>query len=242
MTFLGLRVWALHICTGNLSQCWWQNKQITKVIYQQRSAFKKTEQWVQIKPNKRIICCRTNGFFHAKAKDISTAWKFDVIFDVLWLVSNVEYREKEPNSDVIYEIWWAAVLVHMLWKLVRFLNQDIFQTVKNIWKGKIQISQDIFHKYKNGKINAHMKHDEIYVCCACTVHFIFHMHMVSGSNTEIGNLLHAEINFVVSLFPQHEATISSDAHQTSKFSCTNKFIFVFINASLSNLSQGSLSC
>lgn len=123
----------------------------------------KTEQWVQIKPNKRIICCKTNGFFHAKAKDISTAWKFDVICDVLRLVSNVEYWEKEPNSDVIYEIWWAAVLVHMLWKLVRFLNQDIFQTVKNIWKGKIQISQDIFHKYKNGKINAHMKHDEIYI-------------------------------------------------------------------------------
>lgn len=87
-----------------------------------------------------------------------------------------------------------------------------------------------------------MKYDEIYACGAYTVHFIFHMHMVSGSNTEIGNWLHAEINFVVSLFPQHEATISSDTHQTSKFSCTNKFIFVFINASLSNLSQGSLSC
>lgn len=152
MTFLGLRVWALHICTGNLSQCWWQNKQITKVIYQQRSAFKKTEQWVQIKPNKRIICCRTNGFFHAKAKDISTAWKFDVICDVLWLVSNVEYREKEPNSDVIYEIWWAAVLVHMLWKLVRFLNQDIFQTVKNIWKGKYKYLKTFFINTKMEKL------------------------------------------------------------------------------------------
>lgn len=77
------------------------------------------------------------------------------------------------------------------------------------------------------KINAHMKHDEKYICGACTVHFIFHMHMVSGSNTEIGNLLHAEISFVVSLFPQHEAIISSDTIKLANFLVqTNLFSYL----------------
>lgn len=111
--------------------------------------------------------------------DIQQHWKFDVICDYFFFscLGNEckDKLRKEQNIYVIYEF-----RSHKPRKLVQISFQDIFQTV---------INSHVFLKIKFPRIwNAmaekrprQKRHMEI--------------------SNEIGNSLHTEINFVVSLFP-----------------------------------------
>lgn len=139
---------------------------------------------------------------------------------LFWVRLKILERNIEKGTKRLCDLWVCVAGFHMHKPRTTCsisTSQDIFQTVNdiNIFPN---ISQALYTFLRVERPNLHPHGMQ------CTVEFM--SCSTCGSTIEIGNSLHTEINFVVSLFPQyHSHNVRRQTINVANFfPCTNKFI------------------